>query len=428
LLIIKETYKTARYKKLTLFRLFLSFFLIYASVYGGTVSLFTENMIMRSIKEVFLVLLIVYVFWNFFVTRDKQQRILKTLLFFILLFSAIVGALGVLESGDWVSYAYGIKITILPMSAIFIGFLMKKYDVKIDKTLLFIYVLIIFGWIVQYNLGLDRLLAMGFEYGVNVKHFNSNILRLPSLVGAPDAYAFLLCILGILLETSDLFSNRKIMKWLIKGTTLVFLLLATIRSAILLWIICQAFLFFRSVKILPAKKQLLLLSFGSFVVAIVPIALMFFLSKSTLASSSSFKERLSHWNDYLQSVFTSEGLIGYGLGSVGAASRRVSELGYQSYNYVVDNQYIAFYEQIGAIGCLLMILLAMIIIKNILINNQTYSKFSLVILSLFVGTLISCYFTNTLEIYPFNVILWIMVGYKIANYPRIHDNVNREYS
>ncbi|ARA98321.1 hypothetical protein [Geobacillus thermodenitrificans] len=427
MLIIGETYKTARYKKLTWFRLSLSFFLIYASVYGGTVSLFTENMIMRSTKEFFLVLLIVYAFWDFLLTKDKQQSIVKTLLFFILLFITIIGSLGVLESGDWVSYAYGIKITILPMSAIFIGFLLKKYDVKIDKTLLFIYVLIILGWVVQYNLGLDRLLAMGFEYGVNVKHFNSNILRLPSLVGAPDAYAFLLCILGISLETSDSFSNRKMTKWLIKGTTLLFLLLATIRSAILLWTICQAFLFFRSVRILPAKKQLLLLSFGSFVVAIVPIALLFFLSKSTLASSSSFKERLSHWSDYLQSVFTSEGLIGYGLGTVGAASRRISELGYQSYDYAVDNQYIAFYEQIGMIGCLLLILLAMIIVKNILINNQVYLKFSLVILPLFVGTLISCYFTNVLEIYPFNVIFWVMIGYGMGNYPIIHDDVKGEY-
>ncbi|HHQ8913603.1 TPA: hypothetical protein ACSVZR_003876, partial [Bacillus cereus] len=39
-----------------------------------------------------------------------------------------------------------------------------------------------------------------------------------------------------------------------------------------------------------------------------------------------------------------------------------------------------------------------------------------VALALLLATLVSCMFTNIFEMYPFNVILWIVIGSNISSY------------
>ncbi|MDI3092400.1 hypothetical protein QJ133_14840 [Priestia megaterium] len=320
--------------------------------------------------------------------------------------------------GDLAGFVYGLKITVFPLLLIFSGVLMTHFGLKLDRVTLFVFITIIITWVIQYNQGIDALVAMGWEYGVQVKNFNHATPRLPSSVGTPDGYAFLLCITGILLEYSTMIRNKKKLKFIIKIVTLTFLILATIRSALVFWLVFQLLMSFYYVKKLKYRVKYLVLSIYYMLFSTIPIAIIY-LSRSSLSSTSSLEDRLSHWGGNLQPIWSLEGIVGSGLGSVGAASRRTATLGYQSTNYAVDNQFIAFYEQLGAIGtfCLFSIfsILLFMIIYNVKKNNSINAK---VAHCLMVCTFISGFFTNVLELYPFNLFLWIYIGKALYKIPQ----------
>lgn len=377
-------------------------FLFYAVVYGF-LSIYTQNMIIRSLKDVLIVLFILYVFIDFYKTKDRILQTKKMFISLFLLICIIIGLLSLMSDNTVINIIYGIKITFIPILSIYIGMFIKKYNINLFRPILLIFIVVIVGWIIENKMGINALINVGFIYGVNVKNFG-NSLRLPSIVGTPDGYAFVLSITGIYLSYK--LKNNKIFSLLIKICTIIFLILATIRSALVFWIAFYIFSFIRKTNLIKTKKRFLYSSIAFLFLALIPL-LFFFIQRSSLSATYSLQDRLSHWFVNLSPLLSSEGIIGHGIGYVGAASKRVVSIGFQSSNYAVDNQFFALYEQIGIIGCLFMIILFIIILIYIK-NNKKDSTFGI---SLLLSFFVSSVFTNTLEMYPFNIFLFIMLGY-----------------
>ncbi|MFJ8415948.1 O-antigen ligase family protein [Bacillus paramycoides] len=388
-------------------------FILYVSIYG-IVSIFTENVMIRGTKDAVLILLILGCLWNFIFTKDNKQIGLKITILLLLVSLSIIGALGNINSGNLVTYTYGMKITIIPIGALLIGIWAKKYHISLDKVLIAIFFTSIFVWVLQYQLGVDYLISMGFEYGKNLKHIDG-FPRLPSIAGTPDGYAFLLCITGILVEYSNTLSEKKKTRMCIKLLTLAFLLLSTIRSALVLWIVFQFLMFIPKIRRATNRHKLLSISAIFYIICFLIIAWLAFLSDSKLGMSSSLVDRLSHWGKNAPQIDTLEGWVGTGIGNVGSASLRLNDLGSRNDEYAVDNQFLALYEQVGIIGTLVFLAFITILILRLKKNSKDNEQSS-VALSLFLATLVSCIFTNVLEMYPFNVMFWIYIGSNIAEY------------
>lgn len=389
------------------FRAILFLFLLYTSVYGF-LTLKTDNLVIKSGKEIVLALLLAYSLFKLSSAKILSKKGIVIVVFLIISIM-IIGFLGNSVNRDWVTFVYGFKITILPMLGLFLGITMTKLNVNLDKVSMVVFILIIIGWIYQQTQGLNALVAAGWEYGVNVKSFNANTLRLPSFVGTPDGYAFLLCITGILLETSNMLKEKKIIQFVIKVTTLVFLVLATMRSALIFWFLFQLLMSWNLIASMKSKGKYLLLSIVCFSIPLGLLVFMQFVASSSLTSTSSLQDRLSHWGHFLSSPLTTEGLVGLGLGSVGSASRRTSQLGLSSMDYGVDNQLFAFYEQIGLLGTLVILMIAFHIIRTARRTYKTNNHAKIAVFFL-ICTFVSGMFTNVLEVYPFNLLLWIAVG------------------
>ncbi len=389
--------------------MFVALFLVYSSFYG-TLSIYTPSGAIKALKEIFIVLLTTYVLLDFVRTKDKVIKEERYFIFVLLLSLMVIGAVGMLGNNSIISYVYGVKITLIPIASIFIGIYITKYNIDLVKIFAWIYTFIIIGWIIQDILGLETLMNLGFQYGVNVKNFNDE-LRLPSLVGTPDAYAFLLSILGIFLEVK--MKNHKKMKLIIKITTLLFLVLATIRSALTLWLVFQIASYIQKISLEKTKRKYIYVSLICFSLAAIPLLWTFVLQGSELTGTHSLEDRFSHWFLNLAPIYTGQGIIGNGLGAVGSASKSLATLGFRSGSYVVDNQYFAIYEQVGIVGFFVMLLLLLIIIKSILANKYNNG---IDILPLVIATLFSSCFTNILELYPFNIALFVIIGSSMSPY------------
>ncbi|MQR87067.1 hypothetical protein GFV16_14230 [Bacillus megaterium] len=394
---------------------FIGINLMYHTLYG-TLSIFTQNMLLRSLKEIFTLLLIFYILFDFIRTKDKVAKRERRFVLLVLLSLMFIGSIGLFNHNNISSYIYGIKITLIPIFSIFIGMYIKKYNVNLLKVFIVIYVLIISGWIIQNSLGLDFLLSMGYEYGVNVKNFNEQ-LRLPSLVGTPDGYAFLLSITGIFIQIS--LKHRKRLSFIFAIVTLIFLIQATIRSALTLWLVFQVFSYIQKIITTKSKKNFLYMGIGCLFLSILPLLWVGLVRNSELTGTDSLNDRLSHWWGNLPPIYTIEGIIGSGLGAVGSASMRLSSLGIQSTEYAVDNQYFALYEQVGIVGCIIMFLFLALTLKAIV---ESKNSFNLNVIPLVLATLFSSFFTNVLELYPFNIMLFVIIGssifpYQIQSYP-----------
>lgn len=400
-------------KNRPMMNLLIKFFVLYASIYG-IISIMTDDVMIRGIKDAMLVWLVFCCFWNFFITKDVKQIGLKSTILFLMLALSFIGLIGNLNNGDMITYVYGMKITVLPIGMLFVGMMVNKYKTNLDKLLLLVFVLLISTWVGQFYLGVDSLISMGFEYGKNVKHING-FPRLPSIVGSPDGYAFLLCIVGILLENCNMVSKKKKVKFLVKVVTLSFLLLSTIRSALLLWLAFQFIMIVPKMAKMANKNRLLVASSVFFIIPLLIISWFTFVSDSKIGASDSLKDRLSHWGANAPKLDTLEGWTGRGFGNVGAASLRLNDIGAKNDEYAVDNQFLALYEQTGLIGT--MIFLALIIIALIRMKKHINERESVsVALALLLATLVSCMFTNIFEMYPFNVILWVVIGSNISTY------------
>ncbi|MFC0471074.1 hypothetical protein ACFFHM_11420 [Halalkalibacter kiskunsagensis] len=390
--------------------------LFYLCIYG-TIIIYYDGMIFRSLKDV-VMLIISLLSIVLIVSRKYMYNDLKVILFF-LFYITIFGLIGHLMTGTPLNYIYGFKVTILPLLMLFLGYILRGKSVS-DLIILFkfLYVLIISVWVIQYILGIEKLMELGFVYGVNVRNFGQEIPRLPSLVGIPSAYGMLLAVLGIMVERNDKLCQRYVLvRWLVKINTLVFLLLSTQRTSIIFWVVTQICMFVFYIRNSLRQKQLLILSATFLIVPFIVIVIANF--DTRLYSTSSFSHRLEHWFIHLPYLFSFEGLLGLGLGAVGAATIRVHQLGYDVSNYYVDNQFFAFYQQGGILGTILWIIFLMLImyklISNYLLNEKkSFKNIEVTALSMLIGVFIAGFFTNTLEVFPFNVFFWMFIGIALS--------------
>ncbi|PGV53349.1 hypothetical protein [Bacillus sp. AFS037270] len=397
--------------------LFVFTLLIYISFYG-TLSIFINNFLFNVTKDVALILLAIY---SIAKVRLYLGNNYLNVLIATLLTLTIFGFLGTILSGNYIGYIYGFKITILPIFLLLFGVLisMNTSFIKYEKLFLLIFIISIAIWIMQYFLGIEQLINMGFNYGVNVKTYLGDLPRLPSMMGVPESYAFTLALLGLLLANGELFSGSKSSQSLIRIFTITFLSLATIRNAIILWIISEIMVFLFSFRNKSVKNFYLYASFLPFSLIIILVLIYYYIfftnHNFSLFAYDSLIDRLDHWGLYLPGISSINGWIGFGLGSIGAASRRTATLGYNSLDYAVDNQYIALYQQFGIIGFLVFLILTFLILtllyKNAINNKRKNAQ---VAFSIFTATLIVSFFGNSLEVFPFNIMLWLIIGNGIS--------------
>ncbi|MFS0725637.1 hypothetical protein [Paenibacillus sp. 1P07SE] len=338
--------------------------LLFVSVYG-LMSVFVDNLLVRSIKDVLMLLFAGVSILHVIRTHSALGSSLLALIGGMV----VVGAFGVLTGIDVVAWVYGVKITILPLLLLFLGMYIAPQLQRgaLDKVYLTVFLAAIGGWLAQYLIGMERLMAMGFVYGVNIKHFADGMPRLSSIAFSPDNYAYLLAIAGLLLERSQLLARRPWLRLAVKLTTGIFLMLSTIRSALVLWLVSQLCLFLLKLRG-AGQGGLLWLALLLLAGPTLGTGLLLLLQERDLLAVGSTLDRFGHWGDYLVSPLSLFGMMGFGLGAVGAASKRTVALGRDSGSYAVDNQYLALYEQIGVAGVLLMTLLTVLLMARLLAN------------------------------------------------------------
>lgn len=226
----------------------------------------------------------------------RQQIDFMNLLLFVLASLVILGSLNVLVGSSVVTLIYGIKITLLPLVMLFTGMFMAQHGrmFAFARTNLVIFIMLIAGWCVQYALGIEKLITMGFVYGVNIKNYLEGVPRLSSITYSPDGYAYALLMTGIIAERTRMAVNHRSFRTLIQLLTISFLLLSTIRSALLLWCVYQMVLFIMSMRRYSRRNILIL----AFVFMAMPAAVFLggrLLQSKNLLSSSSLLDRLQTW-------------------------------------------------------------------------------------------------------------------------------------
>ncbi|OPG94165.1 hypothetical protein B2I21_33410 [Chryseobacterium mucoviscidosis] len=406
----------------SLFKVSIHFLLIYLSIYG-LISIYVDNIVIRSLKDVGMVLISI-----FSLTRVYRHQVAFLNPFLFILGSTIVlGALNVFMGSSVVTLIYGIKITFLPLVMLFAGMLMAQYGgiYAFARTNLIIFMMLIAGWLIQYALGIEKLITMGFVYGVNIKNYLEGVPRLSSITYSPDGYAYALLMTGIIAERTKAAVNHRIFRIGIQLLTISFLLLSTIRSALLLWFVYQVVMFFLHVRKYSKKNTLIL----AITFMLLPAAVFFggrMLQSKNLLSSSSLLDRLQTWGSSLTSPFTMNGIIGNGIGSVGAASRRTHMMGLNSSNFAVDNQYFSLYEQTGWIGLVYFSILFMWIVVSLVKRMNTLPdsnglRLPQVALSLGAGVAAASLTTNVLELFPANVFFWMVMGMALYQYREADD-------
>ncbi|MBT2730139.1 hypothetical protein J7E63_25110 [Bacillus sp. ISL-75] len=389
--------------------------ILYCSVYG-IISIYLESLLLRSLKDLILVVLSLYCLFKIVFIKRSYYFIYGLLVLFA--FFMLIGTINFLLVDREIYYwIYGMKITLLPISFLFVGYVFaKEVSIVFKKCLVYLYITLISVWVLQYFVGVDTLVSWGFVYGINVKHFIGGLPRLPSIVGSPDTYAVMLALLGFLLEKDPKITSKRYTKRIIKITTFVFLVLSTIRTAILFWLIAQVVSLIIESKLYLSKIIIRRISIILIIIPIIIIgALNIISTKTSILSSESLKERIAIWSSNNTRDDRIEILVGKGLGKVGAASKRLISIGRDGSNYSVDNQYLAIFEQTGLIGIILFLLFFIVILTRFIsmINNSNDKEQKLTLLicvSLIAGILMSCLFTNMLEIFPFNILFWLYLG------------------
>ncbi|KOY13762.1 hypothetical protein [Paenibacillus xylanivorans] len=398
----------------SLFNTTVHILLIYLSIYG-LVSIYVDNIIIRSLKDLGMALVAIFALRKVY----RSQTLFIRPFLFILGSVIALGALNLLLGASVVTLIYGIKITFLPLIMMFTGMLISQCQgiYAFARTNLIIFILLIVGWLVQYSLGIEKLISLGFIYGVNIKNYLEGVPRLSSITYSPDGYAYALLITGLIAERTKMALNHRFFRVIIQLLTISFLLLSTIRSALLLWLVYQIIMFFLQIRKYSKKNTLLL----AVTFMLLPAAVFFgsrMLESKNLLSSSSLLDRLQTWGNSLTSPFTMNGAIGNGIGSVGAASRRTYMIGVNSSNFAVDNQYFSLYEQTGWIGIIYFIVLFMWIVVSLVkkMNTSTDSsplRLAQMALALGAGVAAASLTTNVLELFPANVFFWMLIGMAI---------------
>ncbi|WP_226639559.1 hypothetical protein [Priestia flexa] len=404
-------------KKNDLFELTIILFLFFSTIYG-ILSIFINDNIFRVSKDIFLLF---FILLGISVILFKQKGKLTINVLSLILIVALlinIGSINQIKKLNFFEIFYSLKIFMLPILGFFVGVLLahtSQRNQRIKKFFIISLIIILIGWIIQYLIGIDRLVAMGFVYGTNVEHFNGK-LRLSSTIGTPDTYAFFLALVLTVIQSMCITKTKY--KFIFFVFSFLILFLTFIRSALLFWIIAQASMFVFNQFSKGLSNKIYVTPF----VAIGMLGVAKYITlKTDITSTASVQDRFSHWGNYVPHLFSVEWLVGLGLGTVGAAGRKLSE-NYNSLatiDYAVDNQFLAIFLQTGAIGVFLFILLYIT-----LFSIASCAAYKELLLGLLTASLFSSFFTNILELYPFNLWLFFILGYFYTNKQREVETIN----
>lgn len=383
-----------------------SMFFVYVTSYGTTVIYFEDNLLFKSIKEIVLILITIKALVYF--SKSREPIFLKHFILIFVLLSVLLtlNYLFNIKNNDIFTFLYGVKISFLPMVSIIIGRYLIGKNIEISRIVFLMWFFLISAWILQKVLGLEWLLNNGFEYGINVKHFTNGELRLPSLVGTPDNYAFLLSIFSCFLLYINVVRKKYFNATVIFTISSYFLFLSTIRSALLFFLIF--IIFYGLITSVKSNRKNALIIFIAFSISLMFVSVTLYVNP--LLSTYSLEDRFTNWIQGTTPLLSPSGLIGNGLGTVGSADTSISLERTSIKGEAIDNQYLAYYEQLGALGLFFLVLAFSIIIKLILARTQNVFIYSVI-----VAVIICGFFTNLLEIYPFNLFLWLLIGLNLKD-------------
>ncbi|WP_416298526.1 hypothetical protein ACM7Q1_14225 [Paenibacillus illinoisensis] len=385
--------------------------IVYLSFYG-LVSIYVDNIVVRALKDVGMILVSLFALSKMY----REQTSFLNPFLFVMGSVIALGSLNLFMGSSVVTLIYGLKITFLPLMMMFTGMLFAKYGgfYAFARTNFIVFILLIAGWLIQYSLGIEKLITMGFVYGVNIKNYLEGVPRLSSITYSPDGYAYTLLITGLIAERMKAAVKYNLFRISIQLLSISFLLLSTIRSALVLWIVYQVVLFFLKIRKYN-KKNTLILGITFMLLPIGVFAGTRLLDSYNLLSVSSMLDRFNSWGSRLTSPLSMHGVVGNGIGSVGAASRRTHMIGLNSNNFAVDNQYFSFYEQTGWIGLIyfvvLFTMLAVALVRKMdMLPSSDKLRLPQMATALLAGIAASSLTTNVLEMFPANVFFWIVIG------------------
>lgn len=243
----------------------------------------------------------------------------------------------------------GIKLLITPFFFATFARIKGREKVHFVRVLFIVQICNALTAILETIAGIDRLQKMGFEYGTNLRSFDS-FLRAPGLALTNyelGSFSAAVLVLAYLILTNQLTIFKRFSK--------SFCVTSIISS-----LICLALSNFRSGMIFSATAILLievyarrrLIRSSLILILVSSVVLIAVLSNFFLLNSNSSLERQQKWQQLLQAY---DWKIGSGIGFTGAVTR--SSFAHQGSLIVTDNQFLTLLLQFGIVGLLIGLLL-----------------------------------------------------------------------
>ena len=267
----------------------------------------------------------------------------------------------------------------------------------------------------QQLVGEDRLVGLGYEYGVHVRT-TQQYLRSFSTFNQPFPFAFFLAmviLLGIAVALADLGSLRSkifLVTVPVLSTALVF---TFVRGAWLILGLGFAYLAFHRYRWLLLLAPLALLSLlvlpGQFGAAAF--------------ASGSFNERQVGWTENLGKVTSQP--IGNGIGTTGASAEKTIDVkdSFAAF-YQPDNQYFKVLYELGVIGLWLFVL---VLVFSFAYTRQVERKLTgfdralvIGVSAHILGIAAACFVATYFEVFPLELYFWLLLG--------VVENCSRESS
>lgn len=278
----------------------------------------------------------------------KTSEIAKNHKFEILIF-VMLGLLSILfknKDVNWLTYFLGIKFIIVPAVISFAYLYGKDFQKKLISSIFILQILNFAAGVFERQFGLSRLLSFGFEYGTNIRNFDSGTLRVPGLaitnfdLGLTSG---VILSLAYFIQTGRLNFEQKYNQF--------FILIVLISSAGGIFLSYS-----RSGAILSATVILLgeaferrgFLKAQTLFLTGAVVGLILMSGNFLFSDNSSFKARLSLWEDLPK---LTNPLIGQGVGTTGSATK--SSFTSAEIPVVVDNYIISIYLQLGLLAIII---------------------------------------------------------------------------
>lgn len=280
-------------------------------------------------------------------TLNSEKRFGSDLLFpvFTLLITSIF--LGLFLGNDVIPITQallGVKLLLLPFLIATVARFDEAVKSKLIVSLLYIQIVNCFVAIVETVYGISGLQELGFQYGTNIRNFES-FLRAPGLALTNyelGSFSSVVLVIVYLLLTNQLVlgSTKSYKFYFLSGiSALTCLALSNFRSGILF-----SFVAIMLVELFARRK---LITVSLYVILSSISILTAIMANFFLLNSQSFVERQDKWSQLLSNY---DWIIGSGIGFSGAAS--LSSYAAMGSAIVTDNQYISVLLQLGLVGFL----------------------------------------------------------------------------